>query len=145
MKPPLARHPPEDVLPDYRNASSFFGEIWVKYPLAKHLVCAKLMRPTIALKSTHDRCPALSLSEYMLISLLLQVPTHLGRTFLALIKLRLVMNDIVGKTLWGNDGQNSLGLEQASRYHTMLMGWFHDLPGPLQPQNVAMPTQLLLQ
>jgi hypothetical protein len=145
MKPPLARHPPEDRLPDYQNASSFFGEIWVKYPLAKHLVCAKLMSSTRAFKSKYDRQLALSLLEHILISPLLQVPTHLGQTFLALIKLRLVMNDIAGKALRENDGQNSLGLEQARRYHTMLMEWFHDLPGPLQPQNVAMPTQLLLQ
>jgi hypothetical protein len=38
MKPPLSRLPPEDGLPDYRDAHNFFGEIWVKYPLATHLV-----------------------------------------------------------------------------------------------------------
>jgi hypothetical protein len=81
----------------------------------------------------------------MLISLLLQVPTHLGQTFLALIKLRLVMNGIAGKARLENHGQNSLGLEQASRCQTMLIEWFHGLPGPLQPQSVALPTQLLLQ
>lgn len=39
MKPPLSRIPPVDGLPDYRDAHNFFGEIWVKYPLVKHLVC----------------------------------------------------------------------------------------------------------
>jgi len=31
MKSPLARIPPEDGLPDYRDAHHFFGEIWVKW------------------------------------------------------------------------------------------------------------------
>jgi hypothetical protein len=81
----------------------------------------------------------------MLISLLLQFPAHLGQTFLALMRLRLVMSDIAGKTFRGNDGKHSLYLEQTNRYHDILTGWFHDLPEPLQAHNVAMPTQLLLQ
>jgi hypothetical protein len=55
------------------------------------------------------------------------------------------MNDITRKARLEDHGQNSPSLEQASRYHTMLIEWFHDLPGPLQPQSVALPTQLLLQ
>jgi hypothetical protein len=55
------------------------------------------------------------------------------------------MNDIAGKALPEDNGQNSLDLEQAGCYHTMLVQWFRGLPGPLQPQNAAMPTQLLLQ
>jgi hypothetical protein len=43
MKSPLARIPPEDGLPDYRDAHHFFGEIWVKYPLATNLVCYHLL------------------------------------------------------------------------------------------------------
>ncbi|CAN9445111.1 unnamed protein product [Alternaria alternata] len=109
MKPPLSRIPPEDGLPDYRDAQNFFGEIWIKYPLATHLV-----------------------------------PIYLGQTFLALIKLRYIMNDIAGKALPEGDGQNDLDLQQASRYHAMLVQWFHDLPEPLQSHNIAMPTQLLL-
>jgi hypothetical protein len=81
----------------------------------------------------------------MLISLLLQFPAHLGQTFLALMRLRLVMSDIAGKAFRGNDGKHSLYLEQTNRYHAILTGWFHDLPEPLQAHNVAMPTQLLLQ
>jgi hypothetical protein len=42
MKPPLSRLPPEDGLPDYRDAHDFFGEIWVKYPLVTHLVLPDL-------------------------------------------------------------------------------------------------------
>jgi len=38
MKPPLSRLPPEDGLPAYQDAHNFFGEIWVKYPLATHVV-----------------------------------------------------------------------------------------------------------
>jgi hypothetical protein len=55
------------------------------------------------------------------------------------------MNDIAGKALPEDDGENSLNLEQAGRYHAMLNQWFRDLPDSLQPQNIAMPTQLLLQ
>jgi hypothetical protein len=43
MKPPMARVPPEDGLPDYSDAHDFFGEIWVKYPLATHVVCHDLL------------------------------------------------------------------------------------------------------
>ncbi|KAI4931699.1 hypothetical protein J4E85_004295 [Alternaria conjuncta] len=107
--PPLSRLPPEDGLPAYQDAHDFFGEIWVKYPLATHLT-----------------------------------PIYLGQTFLSLIKLRCIMNDIAGKALPEDDGDNNLDIEQASRYHLMLVQWFRDLPEPLQPQNAAMPTQLLL-
>jgi hypothetical protein len=55
------------------------------------------------------------------------------------------MNDVAGKALQENIGQNELDLQQAGRYHAMLLQWFRDLPDPLQPQNAAMPTQLLLQ
>ena len=55
------------------------------------------------------------------------------------------MNDIAGKALLEDNGDNDLDIEQASRYHSMLVQWFRDLPEPLQPQNAAMPTQLLLQ
>jgi len=55
------------------------------------------------------------------------------------------MNDIAGKALPEDDGDNNLDIEQAGRYHSMLVQWFRDLPEPLQPQNAAMPTQLLLQ
>ncbi|KAF1945718.1 hypothetical protein EJ02DRAFT_396085 [Clathrospora elynae] len=109
MKPPLARRPPDDTLPDFQHAASFFGEIWVKYPLAQHLV-----------------------------------PIHLGQTYLALIRLRIIMNDIAGKALPADNGRSSLGLDQAVRYHTMLFTWFTALPEPLQPHNAAMPNQLLL-
>ncbi|KAI4914966.1 hypothetical protein J4E90_005003 [Alternaria incomplexa] len=71
-------------------------------------------------------------------------PIYLGQTFLSLIKLRCIMNDIAGKALPEDDGDNNLDIEQASRYHLMLVQWFRDLPEPLQPQNAAMPTQLLL-
>ncbi|KAI4622139.1 hypothetical protein J4E83_004879 [Alternaria metachromatica] len=52
--------------------------------------------------------------------------------------------DYSGKALPEDDGDNNLDIEQAGRYHSMLVQWFHDLPEPLQPQNAAMPTQLLL-
>lgn len=55
------------------------------------------------------------------------------------------MNDIAGKALPEDDGDSNLDIEQASLYHLMLVQWFRDLPEPLQPQNAAMPTQLLLQ
>ncbi|KAH6865064.1 hypothetical protein BKA58DRAFT_391324 [Alternaria rosae] len=109
MKPPLSRLPPENGLPEYQDAHDFFGEIWVKYPLATHVT-----------------------------------PVYLGQTFLSLMKLRCIMNDIAGKALPEDGGDNNLDIEQASRYHSMLIQWFRDLPEPLQPQNVAMPTQLLL-
>ncbi|KAF1828805.1 hypothetical protein BDW02DRAFT_614218 [Decorospora gaudefroyi] len=109
MKPPLLEIPPDDALPSYQDASSIFGEIWVRYPLATHLT-----------------------------------PIYLGQTFVALIKLRYIMNDIAGKAIPKNDGDNTLDLDQAGRYHTMLLKWFRELPEPLQPQNAAMPTQLLL-
>ncbi|RYO09559.1 hypothetical protein AA0119_g978 [Alternaria tenuissima] len=109
MKPPLSRIPPKDGLPDYRDAQSFFGEIWVKYPLVTHLT-----------------------------------PIYLAQTFLALIKLGCIMNDIAGKALSEGSGQNHLGLQQVGRYHTMLVQWFYDLPEPLQSHNIAMPSQLLL-
>jgi hypothetical protein len=73
------------------------------------------------------------------------VPIHLGQTFLALIKLRYIMNDIAGKAYPEDSGQNKFDLNQASRYHAMLVQWFDELPAPLKAQNVAMPTQLLLQ
>ncbi|KAI4639934.1 hypothetical protein J4E93_008733 [Alternaria ventricosa] len=71
-------------------------------------------------------------------------PIYLGQTFLSLTKLRCIMNDIARKALPEDDGDNNLDIEQASRYHHMLVQWFRDLPEPLQPQNAAMPTQLLL-
>jgi hypothetical protein len=55
------------------------------------------------------------------------------------------MNDIAGKALPEGDGQNNLDLQQAGRYHAMLVQWLYDLPEPLQSNNIAMPTQLLLQ
>lgn len=48
MKPPLSRLPPEDGLPEYQDAHDFFGEIWVKYPLATHVV-----RPYLPLMTNH--------------------------------------------------------------------------------------------
>jgi hypothetical protein len=61
------------------------------------------------------------------------------------MRLRYIMNDIAGKALPEDDGDNKLDIQQAGRYHAMLFQWFRDLPEPLQPQNAAMPTQLLLQ
>jgi hypothetical protein len=55
------------------------------------------------------------------------------------------MNDIAKRALLKDNGRNELNLERASRYHSMLVKWFRELPEPLQPQNAAMPTQLLLQ
>ncbi|KAA8626812.1 C6 transcription factor [Pyrenophora tritici-repentis] len=110
MKPPLSRLPPQDGLPNYQDAHDFFGEIWVKYPLADHLT-----------------------------------PIHLGQTFLALNKLRYIMNDIAGKALPEKDGHDEIDIQQADRYHGMFMQWFNELPEPLQPHNIAMPTHLLLQ
>jgi hypothetical protein len=55
------------------------------------------------------------------------------------------MNDIAGKALPKDNSRNRLDIKQAGRYHFMLVSWFRELPGPLQPQNAAMPTQLLLQ
>jgi hypothetical protein len=55
------------------------------------------------------------------------------------------MNDIARTALSEGDGKNGLDLEQASRYHGMLIQWFCHLPEPLQPQKIAMPSQLLLQ
>ncbi|PWO19553.1 EPT1, sn-1,2-diacylglycerol ethanolamine- and cholinephosphotransferase, partial [Pyrenophora tritici-repentis] len=109
MKPPLSRLPPQDGLPNYQDAHDFFGEIWVKYPLADHLT-----------------------------------PIHLGQTFLALNKLRYIMNDIAGKALPEKDGHDEIDIQQADRYHGMFMQWFNELPEPLQPHNIAMPTHLLL-
>jgi hypothetical protein len=55
------------------------------------------------------------------------------------------MNDIAGKALPKDNSRNQLDIKQAGRYHSMLVSWFRELPEPLQPQNAAMPTQLLLQ
>jgi hypothetical protein len=55
------------------------------------------------------------------------------------------MNDIAGKALPKDNASTQLDVAQAERYHSMLVKWFRELPVPLQPQNVAMPTQLLLQ
>lgn len=55
------------------------------------------------------------------------------------------MNDIAAKALPEEDGHDGIDLQQARRYYGMLMQWFNELPEPLQPQNVAMPTHLLLQ
>jgi len=55
------------------------------------------------------------------------------------------MNDIAGKALPEKDAHNEIDIQQACRYHTMLMQWFNELPEPLQPQNIALPTHLLLQ
>jgi hypothetical protein len=113
--------------------------------LSEYLVGAKLERRKTIFESGYDRWAVSSLLGNLLISLLLQVPARLGQTFLALMSLRLIMNDIAGKAFRGNGGKHSLSLEQASRYHVMLTEWVHDLPGPLQAHNVAIPVQLLLQ
>ncbi|KAA8611295.1 Zn(2)-C6 fungal-type DNA-binding domain protein [Pyrenophora tritici-repentis] len=72
------------------------------------------------------------------------IPIHLGQTFLALIRLRCIMNDVASKALPEEDGQDEIDLQQASRYNSMLMQWFRELPEPLQPRNIAMPSHLLL-
>jgi hypothetical protein len=42
MKPPAVQHPPESPLPDRQDAVSYFGEIWLKYPLSEDLVRSML-------------------------------------------------------------------------------------------------------
>ncbi|KAI0845263.1 hypothetical protein F5Y00DRAFT_265794 [Daldinia vernicosa] len=38
FQPPLVKDPPNRPLPDIDDASAFYGEIWVKYPLGRDLV-----------------------------------------------------------------------------------------------------------
>jgi hypothetical protein len=42
MKPPAVQHPPKSPLPDRQDAVSYFGEIWLKYPLSEDLVRSML-------------------------------------------------------------------------------------------------------
>ncbi|KAE8837915.1 hypothetical protein PTNB73_04077 [Pyrenophora teres f. teres] len=113
--------------------------------------CFYLMKPPLSRTPPQDGLPNYEQAQaffgeiwvkYPLVEHL--IPIHLGKTFLALIRLRYIMNEITGKALPEKDGHAEIDLQEACRYNSMLMQWYRELPEPLQPRNIAMPTHLLL-
>lgn len=71
-------------------------------------------------------------------------PTHFALQFKATVELRLIMHEICMQC-FGDTMPSVVSQHKMSTIYGQLCDWYQKLPLPLKAENIALPSQIMLQ